>query len=107
MIPTSSVSLDGREDVLKFISSIILFRRRNSAELKAAKRRQRVKVCEATHVNCIVACIFMTHVFWKCDAHGRTHGFTYNPNPNLSISLSLSHTPHTGGQGGEASEAQS
>ena len=42
MIPTSSVSQDGREDVLKFISSIILFRRRRNQEAKAAKRRKRV-----------------------------------------------------------------
>ena len=42
MIPTSSVSQDGREDVLKFISSIILFRRRRNQEAKDAKRRKRV-----------------------------------------------------------------
>ena len=44
MIPTSSVNKDGREDVLKFISSIILFRRRKNAEAKEARRRQKVKV---------------------------------------------------------------
>jgi hypothetical protein len=49
MIPTSSVNLDGREDVLKFISSVILFRRRLNADAKAAKRRQRAKVCARTH----------------------------------------------------------
>jgi len=43
MIPTSSVSQDGREDVLKFISSIILFRRRLNQEAKDAKRRVRAK----------------------------------------------------------------
>jgi GTP-binding protein len=43
MIPTSSVSQDGREDVLKFISSIILFRRRLNQEAKDAKRRNRAK----------------------------------------------------------------
>lgn len=42
MIPTSSVNADGREDVLKFISSIILFRRRKNEELKNSKRRARV-----------------------------------------------------------------
>ena len=47
MIPTSSVSQDGREDVLKFISSIILFRRRRNQEAKDAKRRQRVKAMKA------------------------------------------------------------
>ena len=47
MIPTSSVSQEGREDVLKFISSIILFRRRRNADAKAAKRRQRVKARQA------------------------------------------------------------
>jgi GTP-binding protein len=35
MIPTSSVSQDGREDVLKFISSIILFRRRLNQDRKS------------------------------------------------------------------------
>ena len=43
MISTSSVSHDGREDVLKFISSIILFRRKRNADAKAAKRRQKVR----------------------------------------------------------------
>mmetsp|Transcript_5720 Transcript_5720/g.14209 ORF Transcript_5720/g.14209 Transcript_5720/m.14209 type:complete len:392 (+) Transcript_5720:27-1202(+) len=47
MIPTSSVNLDGREDVLKFISSVILFRRRLNADAKAAKRRQRAKAAKA------------------------------------------------------------
>lgn len=47
MIPTSSVSKDGREDVLKFISSIIVFRRRRNKEAKEAKRRHRVKARKA------------------------------------------------------------
>ena len=47
MIPTSSVSQDGREDVLKFISSIILFRRRLNQEAKDAKRRKRVNAMKA------------------------------------------------------------
>ena len=62
MIPASSVSQEGREDVLKFISSIILFGRRN-ADAKAAsggsasrrgKRRNRrstVNVAEEPRVN--------------------------------------------------------
>ena len=47
MIPTSSVSQDGREDVLKFISSIILFRRKRNADAKEAKRRAKVKARKA------------------------------------------------------------
>ena len=47
MISTSSVSHDGREDVLKFISSIILFRRKRNADAKAAKRRQKVRAMKA------------------------------------------------------------
>ena len=47
MIQTSSVSQDGREDVLKFISSIILFRRKRNADAKEAKRRAKVKARKA------------------------------------------------------------
>ena len=38
---------DGRDDVLKFISSIIVFRRRRTAAAKEAARRKKVRVAKA------------------------------------------------------------
>tara|TARA_B100000073_G_scaffold312652_1_gene286552 strand:- start:4747 stop:5715 length:969 start_codon:yes stop_codon:yes gene_type:complete len=43
IIKTSSVSKEGRGDILKFISSIILFRRRANAEKKENKRRLKAR----------------------------------------------------------------
>jgi GTP-binding protein len=43
VIKTSSVSKEGRGDILKFISSIILFRRRANAEKKENKRRLKAR----------------------------------------------------------------
>ena len=43
IIRTSSVSKEGREDILKFISSIILFKRRSNAEKKENKRRLKAR----------------------------------------------------------------
>jgi hypothetical protein len=93
MIPTSSVNLDGREDVLKFISSIILFRRRNNTEAKEAKRRHRAKVCEArpSQMSLAFSVVCASRVLWlrrishvtsnirlsfHGDAHGRARGLT-------------------------------
>ena len=43
ILKTSSVSKEGRGDILKFISSIILFRRRANAEKKENKRRLKAR----------------------------------------------------------------
>ena len=44
MISTSSVTTEGREEVLKFISSLILFRRMRAEERKKAKRREKQRL---------------------------------------------------------------
>ena len=44
MISTSSVTTEGREEVLKFISSLILFRRIRAEERKKAKRREKQRL---------------------------------------------------------------
>jgi|TARA_B100000287_G_scaffold397615_1_gene414376 GTP-binding protein len=43
MISTSSVTTEGREEVLKFISSLIVYRRQRNDERKKAKRREKVR----------------------------------------------------------------
>ena len=44
MISTSSVTTEGRDEVLKFISSLIVYRRQRNDERKKAKRREKVRV---------------------------------------------------------------
>ncbi|OUS43465.1 P-loop containing nucleoside triphosphate hydrolase protein [Ostreococcus tauri] len=43
MISTSSVTTQGRDEVLKFISSLIVYRRMRNEERKKAKRQEKVK----------------------------------------------------------------
>ena len=43
MISTSSVTTEGREEVLKFISSLIVFRRQRNEERKKMARREKVR----------------------------------------------------------------
>ena len=43
MISTSSVTAEGRDEVLKFVSSLIVYRRERNEERKKAKRREKAK----------------------------------------------------------------
>ena len=96
MIPTSSVNLNGREDVLKFISSIILFRRRKNKELKESRRRQRIKVGSKPHPFLLLGWSLLWHFLpfhQRIASRGLTHATTrftqYNPSCNLSNFFSL------------------
>jgi len=46
MISTSSVTAEGREEVLKFVSSLIMFRRMRAEERRKAKRREKQRLVQ-------------------------------------------------------------